>query len=132
MWWLGLVAIAFSALVAVLIWFIVRLAKTLAKLEAFLGATQETLQTTMGEMNENLRSLRNVTDNITIVTEDVKALSGSVRDVGDSVRKIATNVSQIGELVQGLRAEASGTLTGLKAGIKSGFEFFLKSLFPGR
>jgi uncharacterized protein YoxC len=128
----GLIALAIIALVVFLIWFILKLVDTIGAVKKVLVSFDGALQTTLGELNENLRSLRNVTDNMTAVTNDAKVLSGSVKDVGESVRQIGNSVRRIADLVQEIRSETTGTISGVRAGFKAGFDTFLKSLFSER
>ncbi len=82
----------------------------------------------IGEVSQNLRSLRAITDDVSAVTGDLKSFSGSVRDVGHGVQGLATNVKQISDLVQSLGKETIASVCGVRMGIKTGFEVFLKNL----
>ena len=135
----GLIALAIIALVVVLIWFILKLMDTIKAANKFIVTADEALQSTLGELNQNLKSLRTVTDNVAVVTGDVKVFSGSVKDVGESVRQVGESVRQVGEsvrrvgaFVQEIRSETTGTLSGVRAGFKAGFDTFLKNLFSDK
>ena len=81
---------------------------------------------------QNLRSLRVITDDVSAVTSDLKSFSGSVRDMGHGVQGLATNVKQLSDLVQNLGKETVASMCGLRTGIKTGFEVFLKNLLAGK
>ena len=86
----------------------------------------------IGEINQNLRSLRAITDDVGAVTSDLKSFSGSVRDVGHGVQGLAASVKQLSDLVQSLGKETIASVCGVRAGIKAGFEVFLKSLLAAK
>ena len=71
-------------------------------------------------------------DNMGAVTSDVRSFSGSVRDVGSGVRQVTTNMRQIGELIDAFRTETVSSFCGLRAGLKTGFEVFLKNLLGAK
>lgn len=125
----GLITAAIIALVIFLIWMIVRLVDTIKVTKTFLETANQALQEAMGELNQNLRSLRTVTDNVSTVTDDLKSFSESIRDVGDGVRQFTGNVKRVGDVVGTLSTETMASVCGLKAGLKTGFEVFLKNLF---
>ena len=80
-------------------------------------------------MSQNLKSLRNITDDVGMVTDNVRGFSKSVRDVAEGIGQLARTVREVGDLVQDLRVETAASVCGLRAGLKTGFEVFLKSLF---
>jgi uncharacterized protein YoxC len=138
----GLITAAIIALVVFLIWFIMRLMNTVRALSKFIesadqalkeaSGVDQALKEAIGEISQNLRSLRTITDDVGAVTSDLKSFSGSVRDVGHSVQGLATNVKQLGDLVQSLGKETIASACGVRAGIKTGFEVFLKSLLAAK
>ena len=124
----GLITAAIIALVVFLIWFIMRLMDTVKALSKFIESADQALKEAIGEINQNLRSLRTITDDVGVVTGDLKSFSGSVRDVGHSVQGLTTNVKQLSDLVQSLGKETIASVCGVRAGVKTGFEVFLKNL----
>jgi len=127
----GLITLAIVALVVFLVWLIINVVDAIRSVKKFLVTTEEAMGVTLGEVNQSLKSLRNVTDNITVVTDDVKGLSGSLRDAGRSVRQVGESIRRVGEIVQSIGSETTGTVSGLKAGIKTGFDTLLRNLFSG-
>lgn len=128
----GLITAAIIALVIVLVWLCVKLGETTQALRAFLGTAQQSLQESLGEVNEDLRSLRTLTDNINTAASNVASFTGSIREIGEEVSKISSNVRQIGDLVRDLGDETLASVHGVRAGLKTGFEVFLRNLFrPG-
>jgi methyl-accepting chemotaxis protein len=134
----GLITAAIIVLVIFLARFIVRLTDTAKALRGLIesadqalkdaGGVDQALREAIGEVSQNLRSLRAITDDVSVVTGDLKSFSGSVRDVGRGVQGLAENVKQISDLVQDLGKETVASACGLRAGIKAGFEVFLRSL----
>jgi uncharacterized protein YoxC len=138
----GLITAAIIALVIFLIWFIMRLMDTVRALSKFIESADEALKQTsgvdqalkeaIGEISQNLRSLRTITDDVGAVTSDLKSFSGSVRDVGHGVQGLTTNVKQLSDLVQSLGKETIASVCGVRAGVKTGFEVFLKNLLAAK
>jgi uncharacterized protein YoxC len=134
----GVITAAIVALVIFLIWFIMRLMDTVRALSKFIesadqalkeaSGVDQALKEAIGEISQNLRSLRTITDDVGAVTSDLKSFSGSVRDVGHSVQGLTTNVKQLSDLVQSLGKETIASVCGVRAGVKTGFEVFLKNL----
>jgi uncharacterized protein YoxC len=128
----GLITAAIIALVVFLIWFIMRLMDTVRALSKFIESSDQALKEAIGEISQSLRSLRTITDDVGAVTSDLKSFSGSVRDVGHGVQGLATSVKQLSDLVQSLGKETIASVCGVRAGIKTGFEVFLKSLLAAK
>jgi uncharacterized protein YoxC len=128
----GIIAAAFIALVACFIWLAARIGETMKTANKVLENTDQALRETIGEVNQNLRSLRIITDNISIVTTDATSFSGSIRDMGDEVRRLTGNVREIGDVVHSLGTETIASVCGLRAGFRTGFDVLLKSLFQQR
>jgi len=139
-WFFGFIAAAIVALVITLIWLSTKVVELIGAAKAFLATTERTMQESLGEVNLNLKSVRAISDNINTVTGDITAFSGSIRDVGDrvrqvtedvgdSVRQVTDTVRQVGNAVQGLGAETTASMSGLRAGLRTGIEVFLRSLF---
>ena len=138
----GVITAAIVALVIFLIWFIMRLMDTVRALSKFIesadqalkeaSGVDQALKEAIGEISQNLRSLRTITDDVGAVTSDLKSFSGSVRDVGHSVQGLTTNVKQLSDLVQSLGKETIASVCGVRTGIKTGFEVFLKNLLAAK
>jgi uncharacterized protein YoxC len=138
----GLITVAIIALVIFLIWFIMKLMESVRALSKLIGTADQALKEAsgvdkalmdaIGEISQNLRSLRTITDDVGAVTGDLKSFSGSVREVGRGVQGLATNVKQLSELVQNLSKETVASVCGVRTGIKTGFEVFLKSLLAAK
>jgi ABC-type transporter Mla subunit MlaD len=92
------------------------------------SGVDQALKEAIGEISQNLRSLRAITDDVGAVTSDLKSFSGSVRDVGHGVQGLAANVKQLSDLALSLGKETIASVCGLRTGIKTGFEVFLKNL----
>ena len=90
---------------------------------------REFFKTDCGELQETLKSVRNVADNVTGVTGDMKVLSGALKDVGKSVNHVAGDVEHVANLVDRITSSAVLKASGLKAGIKAGLLVLLKNLF---
>lgn len=128
----GLIALSIITLVIFLIWLITRIGETLKATNKVLATTDQTLREAIAEINQNLSSLRVVTDNISTVTNDVALFSGSVRDIGEEVRQLSASVRRIGDAVHDLSTETVASVCGLRAGLRTGFDVLLKNLFQQR
>ncbi|MGA3175499.1 MAG: DUF948 domain-containing protein [Syntrophorhabdales bacterium] len=129
---LGVITVAAVALVIFLAWLILKLGEMIRAARQFLEETDRTMKQTTGEVNESLRSLRVITDNVGAVTNDVKTLTGSIREVTQGVQQLTGSVKDIGKAVQDLGAETVASVYGLRAGVKTGFEVFMKNLLGSK
>jgi uncharacterized protein YoxC len=125
----GLITAAIIALVIVLIWLSVRLGEAIRAIRAFLETAEHSMQESLEEVNQNLRTLRTLTGNINTVADDIASFSGSIREIGGEVKQVTVSVKEIGEIIQGLGTETLASVYGLRAGLRTGFEVFLKNLF---
>jgi uncharacterized protein YoxC len=128
----GLIALSVIALVLFLIWLTIRIAETLKTTEKVLLTADQTLRDAMAEITQNLISLRVVTDNISTVTNDVASFSGSIKDIGEEIRQLSDSVRRIGNVVHDLGTETVASVSGLRAGFRTGFDVLLKNLFQQR
>jgi uncharacterized protein YoxC len=128
----GLITAAVIAFVVFSILLMVRLIDAIKATKQFYETAEGALKEAVGQMSQNLKSLRNITDDVGMVTDNVRAFSGSIRDVGEGVGQLARNVREVSDLIGDLRTETAASVCGLRAGLKTGFEVLLKSLFrPG-
>jgi len=125
----GLITAAIIALVIVLIRLCAKLGEAAQALKAFLETAQQSMQESLGEVNQNLRTLRTLTENINTAADNITSFTGSVREVGDGVKQIAGNIRNVGDAVQDLSEEALASIQGVRAGFRTGFEVLLKNLF---
>jgi uncharacterized protein YoxC len=125
----GLITAAIIALVIVLIWLALRVAETIKVTRKFLDTADQALQQTLVEVNDNLRNLKSITENVNTMTNDIKSFSGCVKDAGGEVKQLTGNIRRIGDTIQGLGIEAVASVVGLRAGLRTGMEVFLKNLF---
>ncbi|MGZ3514373.1 MAG: hypothetical protein ACXU93_10540, partial [Thermodesulfobacteriota bacterium] len=94
-----------------------------------LGNTMEnSLKPTVAELQETLKSVRNVANNVTTVSEDVKILSGSLREVGENVKRVSRDIGHVVDFVDGITSSTTVEASGLKAGIKAGLWYLVKNL----
>jgi uncharacterized protein YoxC len=122
---LGIITLAFLVLVGFVVYILLELKKSLISLRQSIATTEEILKSTTEELQLTLRSVRKVTDDVGVVTGDVKELSGSIRQIGENVKQIS---SVVGMVTTTSVVQASG----LKAGIKAGFGYFLKNILAKR
>jgi archaellum component FlaC len=76
---------------------------------------------TVEELQMTLKSVRKITDDVGVVTEEVKGLSGSIREIRE-------NVKCVSEAVSAITKNSVVQVSGVKAGVKAGFEYFIKNL----
>ncbi|MGZ3806420.1 MAG: DUF948 domain-containing protein, partial [Pseudobdellovibrionaceae bacterium] len=80
---LGIITVAVIVAAIVFIYVMVELRKTIHVLRELGNTMENSLKPTVAELQETLKSVRNVANNVTTVSEDVKTLSGSLREVGE-------------------------------------------------
>lgn len=135
MWWFyGVIALAVAAFTAALIWLIFKVVDVVKSLNKVLLTVDESMRSTVYEVNENLKNVKQMTVDMTSVTSDIKAFSSSIREVGNSVRQVGGSMRKIFDVAQSFGTEAVSTISGVRAGIKTGVDGFLKNLFrtPGK
>jgi uncharacterized protein YoxC len=125
----GLITVAFIIGVIIFIYVMMELRKTIRALKELVNTTENSLKPTVVELQETLKSVRNVAENATAITTDIKVLSGALKDVGVSVKRVGADVEHLVNFVDGITSSAVIEASGLKAGVKAGFWFFLKNLF---
>ena len=125
----GLIIFAIIAAVIIFIWVMLELRKTIKALKELVNTTENTLKPTVAELQETLKSVRNVADNVTVVSGDMKVLSGALRDIGENVKSVSGDIKHLTNFVDGVTSSAVVEASGLKAGVKAGMWYFLKNLF---
>ena len=126
---LGLITLAIIVAVIIFVWVMLELRKAIRALRELVDTIENSLKPTVAELQETLKSVRNVGDNVTGVTEDMKVLSGALKNVGKSVNHVAGDVEHVANLVDRITSSAVLEASGLKAGIKAGLWVLLKNLF---
>jgi uncharacterized protein YoxC len=126
------VTAAVVALTVFIIRFIWRVEATLRTANVLLATTEQTLRETTTELNQNLQNIKQVTDNIIIFTGDVASFGNSIKGIGDEVKQLSVNIKGISETVYDFGQETSASMSGLRAGIVTGIDVFIKNLFQKR
>jgi uncharacterized protein YoxC len=126
---LGLVIFAIIVAVIIFIWVMLELRKAIRALRELVSTTENSLKPTVAELQETLKSVRNVADNATVVSGDIKVLSGALRDIGENVKRVSGDVKHLVDFVDGMTSSAVVEASGLKAGVKAGVWYFIKNLF---
>ena len=125
---LGLITAAVIVVVIIFVYVMLDLRKTIRALKELVNTTENSLKPTVAELQETLKSVRNVANNVTAVSEDMKILSGALRDVGENVKRVSGDMKHLVSFVDEMSSSAVVEASGLKAGVKAGFWFFLKNL----
>lgn len=125
---LGLIALAFTAGVIILIVVLIELRGAIKGLKELVQTTDKSLKPTMAELQMTLKSIRNVTDNVNEVAEDVRIFTDSIKEVSESVRTVSENVREVSAMVGDVSSLAKVEVSSVKAGIRAGVYAFLKSL----
>jgi uncharacterized protein YoxC len=126
---LGLLTAAVIVAVIIFIYVMFDLRKTIRALKELVNTTENSLKPTVAELQDTLKSVRNVANNVSAVSEDMKVLSGALRDVGENVKRVSGDIKHLVDFVDEMTSSAAVEASGLKAGIKAGVWFFLKNLF---
>ena len=126
---MGLITLAIIVGVIIFIFVMIELRKAIGALKEFVKTTENSLKPTVVELQETLKSVRNVAENTTAITGDMKLLSGALKDLGENVKHVSGDVKHLVSFVDGMTQSALVEASGLKAGVKAGFWFFLKNLF---
>ena len=125
---LGLITAAVIVVVIIFVYVMLDLRKTIRALKELVSTTENSLKPTVAELQETLKSVRSVANNVTTVSEDIKILSGSLRDVGENVKRVSRDIGHVVDFVDGITSSAAVEASGLKAGIKAGLWHFAKNL----
>lgn len=125
---MGLITLAIIVTVIIFIYVMVELRRTIKSLKELVDTTENSLKPAVAELQEALKSVRKVADNVTAVSEDMKILSGSLRDVGENVKRVSRDIGNVVDFVDGITSSAAVEASGLKAGIKAGLWYFAKNL----
>ena len=117
----GLITLAVLVLTGFIVYIILELKKTIDSVKLSVESIEKVLIPTVEELQVTLKSVRKITDDVGVVTEGVKGLSGSIREMSENVKYVSDAVSTItkNSVVQ---------VSGVRAGIKAGFEYFIKNL----
>lgn len=135
MWWFyAVIALAVAVFTAALVWLIFKIVETVKSANKLLLTLDESMRSTVYEVNENLKNVKQMTGDMTFVTDDIKSFSSSIREVGDSVKQVGGSMKKMFSVAQSFGTEAVSTVSGVRAGIKTGIDGFLKNLFrsPGK
>jgi len=116
----GLVTLAVLVLTGFIIYIILELKRTIDSVKLSMESIEKILIPTVEELQMTFKSVRKITDDVGVVTEDVKGLSGSIRE-------ISANVKQVSEAVSTITKTSAVQVTGLKAGVRAGFGYFIKN-----
>jgi predicted PurR-regulated permease PerM len=119
--WLGLITFAVLAAVGFLISVLIELRKTAKSLIDFLRNQEDLLNTTLSELQQTLKSLRDVSNDVNEIMVDAKSFSNAVSNIGD-------NIKHASNLIENTRSLAFIKASGLRVGIKTAFTFLLKNL----
>jgi len=126
---MGFITLAIIVGMIIFIFVMIELRKAIGALRELVKTTENSLKPTVVELQETLKSVRNVTENATAITGDMKLLSGALKDLGENVAHVSGDVKHLVAFVDGMTQSAVVEASGLKAGVKAGFRFFLKNLF---
>jgi uncharacterized protein YoxC len=126
---LGLIIFAVMIAVIIFIWVMLELKKAIRALKELVNTTENSLKPTVAELQETLKSVRNVADNATAVSGDIRVLSGALRDIGENVTRVSEDLKHLISFVDEMTSSAVGEAFSLKAGVKAGAWYFIKNLF---
>ena len=119
---IGLITLAVLVLTGFVIYLILELKKTINSVKLSMESIEKVIIPTVEELQMTLKSVRKITDDVGVVSEEVKGLSGSIREIRE-------NVTYVSEAVSTIAKNSVVQVSGVKAGVKAGFEYFIKNLF---
>jgi len=119
---IGLITLAVLVLTGFIIYLILELKKTINSVKLSMESIERVIIPTVEELQMTLKSVRKITDDVGVVTEEVKGLSGSIREIRE-------NVQYVSEAVSAITKNSVVQVSGVKAGVKAAFEYFIKNLF---
>ncbi len=125
---LVLVILAIVALI-VFVWVMLELRKAITALKDLVSTTENSLKPTVAELQETLKSVRNLADNATVMSEDIRVLSGALRGIGTNVKRASGDVNHLVDFVDGMTSSALVETACLKAAVKAGGWHFIRNLF---
>jgi uncharacterized protein YoxC len=117
----GLITLAILVLTGFIIYIILELKKTISSLRITVESINKTLIPTVEELQMTFKSVRKITDDVGVVSEEVKGLSGSVHEMSENVKYASEAVSRI-------TTNSVAQISGVRAGIKAGFGYFIGNL----
>jgi uncharacterized protein YoxC len=115
---LAIIAVCLLVQVFFLVPMLVELRRALVLLSKYMD---DGLKPALQELQETLKSLRNVSD-------DVGGITSDVREVSKSVAGMAHTVSAINGLLEAVGSSASVRAAGLRAGIRAAIEYLARNL----
>jgi uncharacterized protein YoxC len=118
----GLITLAVLVLTGFIVYMILELKKTIDMVKLSMESIEKTLIPTVEELHLTLKSVRKITDDVGVVTENVRGLSTSIHEISENVKQVSVAV---GTITKTSVIQASG----VRAGIKAGFGYFIKNLF---
>ncbi len=126
---LGLMTAAVIAAVIIFVYVMLDLRRMMRALERLAGTVENSFKPTVDELQETLKSVRNVAEAITTVSGDIKNFSGALRDVGENARRLGVEIEHLAHFVKDINSSVAVEASSLRVGIRAGFQAFLKNLF---
>ena len=124
----GLVIFAIIVAVIMFIWVMLELRKAIRALKELVSTTENSLKPTVAELQETLKSVRNVADNATVMSGDIKVLPRALRDIGENVKRVSEDIKHLTGFVDGMTSSAAVEASSLKAGVKAGAWHFIRNI----
>ncbi len=112
----------------VFVWVMLELRKAIMALRDLVSTTENSLKPTIAELQETLKSVRNVADNATVMSNDIKVLSGALRDFGANAKRASEEVHHLLSFMDGMTSSAAAETSCLKAAVKAGGWYFIRNL----
>ena len=122
---LGVITLSVIVLVIFVINAIRESKKTMMSLRYTVERFENSIIPAVDELRLTILSVRKITDDIGTVSEDMKDLSGSVREISLHVRSTS-------EAINRAAVHSTQQISGLKAGIKAGFLYFVNNMIAKR
>lgn len=119
--WLWLITAAILVSTGFLISVLIELRKAARSLRNFLKTQEDSLNTTLSELQQTLKSLRNFSNGANEITANAKSFSNAMSNIGD-------NIKHASNLVENTKSLALIKASGLRVGIKTALTVLLNNL----
>lgn len=115
------IVVVLALVAGFLILVLLEMRKAFKELGVLIGTVEGTVKPTMQELNETMKSMREMSENINAISGDLRRVTSAVGDLGK-------NIDEVNKLIEDIPLRVSG----IRAGIRAALESLLLNLFSRR